>query len=125
MRRVVVWFVCVALVALFVGQSSGLDIQKGGVVQASNGSSPAQFLYSASTITSLPSGFTVYSKDASAFYITRQPNGVSESVSIYVPAGKSILIPAPEASVAASIFNVSIIASAQTDSVFCLPWYGN
>jgi hypothetical protein len=73
-----------------------------------------------------PSGFTMFSNDATEFWIQRRfAGGVRDTVPIHIPASRSILIPAPPPVLdsAGDNYRITIFVGGHTDSVYALPWY--
>jgi len=77
-------------------------------------------------ITGVPRSFTLFSNDATEFWIQRRfAGGVRDTVPIHIPAGRSILLPAPPPVMdsAGDYYRVTIFVGGHTDSVYALPWY--
>ena len=71
----------------------------------------------------IPNAYTIYSGDASeSFYFRRRFAGSLETYWIKVPAGQSILIPAPEPNMVGSQMNHTFYFAGFADTLFVLPW---
>jgi len=120
MKRLV-WPAILVVCCGLAGLSFGIDVSAGLDAKAV-ATSGHEFEWTATSTVGLPDAYTVYSKDGGAFYITRVFAGTAETVSTYVRANESILIPAPAAAYSSGTFTQTFYVSAHTDSVFCLPW---
>ena len=70
----------------------------------------------------LPSAYLFYSKDLSAFAVLRWSQGVAEDEAIDIPAGASMIIPAPPASLIDNHWHhIFRLNGAATDSVNIIP----
>ena len=72
----------------------------------------------------MPIGYTLWSNDGTEFrYIRRFSNGVRDTIAILVPAGSSILLPAPPMIAENDSFTHTIFIGGHTDSVYAAPWF--
>ena len=72
----------------------------------------------------LPSAYTVYNGDVTEdFYIRRVFNGSAETYWMRIPAGNSILVPAPEASFSGGYYQHTLQFAGHTDTLYIFPWY--
>ena len=80
---------------------------------------------SSAVISGLPTSYTVYAKaQDDDFYLKRFFAGVKETDWIYVPAGKSLLVPAATPVYAGGVWRASFSFTgvAAGDTIFILPW---
>lgn len=122
MRRLMLVMTVLALVG-FTAVSFGLDIQSGSQgIRVAPGSNQVSVALVANSYL-LPDAYTIYSGDASEdFYVRRVFNGVAETYWMKVPAGKSILLPAPEPSQNGSQFQHLIQFAGHADTLYVFPW---
>ena len=72
----------------------------------------------------LPSAYTIYDGDSTEdFYIRRVFNGSAETYWMRIPAGQSILIPAPEPTLSGSYYQHTLQFAGHTDTLYIFPWY--
>lgn len=72
--------------------------------------------------TYLPSAYLIWTGDGSEFWVRRSIGGTMEPVEIHIPAGQSIVLPAPRAYQISSVWtHVFEFGGTVTDSVFVLP----
>lgn len=120
--KMLVLLIVLLVGAVLVSSVVGIEINHGYNTLAVKAGDHV-FAYTGTTITSMPTSYTVYSKDGGAFYITRMQGDLGgESISIYVPANDKITIPAPPTVVSGGNYTQVFTVSSHTDSVFALPW---
>ena len=72
----------------------------------------------------MPSSYTLWSNDGTEFrFIRRFQGGIRYTVAILVPAGKSILIPAPDPIYEGGVYTHTIFIGGHTDTVYAAPWH--
>ena len=80
--------------------------------------------FSAGTIGEMPSAYTLWSNDGTEFrFIRRFQDGLRDTVAILIPAGKSMLIPAPTALYEGGVYTHTIFIGGHTDTVYAAPWH--
>jgi len=71
----------------------------------------------------MPDAYTIYSGDPSeSFYIRRRFDGSLENYWIKVPAGQSLLIPAPEQNMSGTQYLHTFYFAGFADTLYVLPW---
>ena len=124
MRRI---FMAAVLVAcIWAAASFAVEANSGGRIHynnfAASGDTKLEFVYL--TGEALPSGFTLYSNDATAFWIQRRfAEGLRDTIPLAIPAGRSMLIPSPGANVSGDSTYITIFLGGHTDTVYALPWF--
>ena len=117
----------VLFVMLLLGSvvAYALDIQYGTEAYRMPPGSNRVGIASASQPWLLPSAYTIYSKDASDAFKVRREFGASgaETYWIDIPAGQSILLPAPEPTKTGSTFYHYLQFAEHSDTLMILPWY--
>ena len=122
--------VLVALLAVFAVSAVAIDI-KGGRPAVRVLSSETEKIVSGlvSQPWQLPNAYTIYSSSAAnAFYLKRSYDASVDSVWIKVPAGKSLLVPAPAAadsvdpSGKGTTYYHKFFFSGHSDTLYVLPW---
>lgn len=78
------------------------------------------FEWSSTSVHGLPSQFTVWSADAGEFWITFYPGGVAESLSVHVPAGRSVTMPTPARFDTSGTYYTKFTVSGHADSVYAV-----
>jgi len=126
MRRLSLILLAVALVGSVVAYAVDVNIGLPADQIVADG---LHYIYSTPTTnpaSSMPSSYTIYAKDQTDdFYIRRYlSDGTIESDYFYVPAGKSILFPAPGTYVATGNWRhtIEVYGMAAGDTIFVLPW---
>ena len=125
MRRILV----AAIMLLACGSAAivwAVEANSGGPVDhgmiCPSGETEIQMVFSA--VMYAPSGYTLWSNDGTEFrFIRRFADGVRDTIGILVPAGNSLLVPAPSAIVKGDSFTHTIFIGGHTDTVYALPWY--
>ena len=136
MKRIFIILAVVVVVlgalVLFVGKALAIEANGGsritsGLVVASGGEVIEMVFAVPDTLGQpRPSGFTMFSNDATEFWIQRRfAGGLRDTVPLHIPAGRSILIPAPDPVRDSDGANdrITIFVGGHTDSVYAVPWY--
>ena len=128
MRRILV--VAALLVAcLAAGAAYGIEANGGPRIHygsfAPSGTYIIEYVYYTPDRPTMPVGFTLHTKDGSAFWFQRRyDGGLRDTVSIAVPAGLSYTIPSPGGVAHATNDStyITIFVGGHTDTLFSLPW---
>jgi len=127
MRRVLV---AIALMVALIWALPALAIEANGSSPmlygsaVGSGDNVIQFVWLTESRPMYPSGFTMFTNDASEFWFRRAfADGVRDTFDIGVPAGRSILIPSPGGTAVGDSTYIWIFVGGHTDSLYAMPWY--
>jgi hypothetical protein len=109
-----------AIIAFAVETNYGGPVDHGLIC---TGAETSVYFYSA-RYQNMPTAYTLYSKDATVFSFKRRfKDGINDTIAIVVPAGSSILVPAPDAISLGDSFSHTIFIGDHSDTVYAMPWY--
>jgi len=125
MRRIVT---AVVLMIALTWTVVSLGIEANGAppvvprLYAASGTGTIQYVFAVGEYP--PSGFTLYSADASKFWFRRRfADGVNDTIPLPVPSGRSFLIPPPSAIAERDSMTMTIWVGGATDTVLAVPYY--
>jgi hypothetical protein len=121
MRRLSMVLVLVAVLLAFA--ASALDISAGKPAIIVTTGETEKILAIETYPANLPSAYTIYSTSATdAFYFKRNFDGTNDSIWVEIPAGTSMLVPAPTAADSSAGYFHQFFFSGHSDTLVILPW---